>query len=224
VPSSGRQKSLVRKAKRFSEALTLAPERRYLDWISIFNEPRRAELYSDDFLGRLTTDPAAFLRAAWRRCQGRDAVSTASLTDLVTYLPCDLMTKVDIASMAHGLECRAPLLDYRVVEFAAGLPSRLKYRGGKGKWILREAFGSLLPREVFTRPKMGFGVPLDHWFRHELRELTRDTLLSESARCRQFFRPEAMQKLVSEHEQRYFDHSARLWALVMLETWLKVWT
>jgi asparagine synthase (glutamine-hydrolysing) len=224
MPSSGRQKSLVRKAKRFSEALTLAPERRYLDWVSIFNEPRRAELYNDDFLGQLTSDPAAFLRSAWRRCQGRDAVSTASLTDLVTYLPCDLMTKVDIASMAHGLECRAPLLDYRVVEFAAGLPSRLKFRRGKGKWILREAFGKLLPREAFERPKMGFGVPLDYWFRHELRELTRDTLLAESARSRQFFRPEAVQKLVSEHEQRYFDHSARLWALVMLEMWLREWT
>jgi len=223
VPSSGRQKSLLRKAKRFSEVLTLAPERRYLDWVSIFNEPRRAEIYNDDFLGQLTSDPASFLRSAWRRSQGRDAVSAASLTDLVTYLPCDLMTKVDIASMAHSLECRAPLLDYRVVEFAASLPSRLKYRRGKGKWILREAFGHLLPREVFTRPKMGFSVPLDHWFRGELRELTRDTLLSDSARCRQFFRPEAVAKLVSEHEQRYFDHSARLWALVMLETWLREW-
>jgi asparagine synthase (glutamine-hydrolysing) len=224
VPASGRQKSLVRKAKRFSEALALAPERRYLDWVSIFNEPRRAELYRDEFLEQLTSDPAAFLRSAWRRCQGRDAVTTASLTDLVTYLPCDLMTKVDIASMAHGLECRAPILDYRVVEFAAGLPSRLKYRRGRGKWILRQAFGHLLPREVFTRPKMGFGVPLDYWFRHELRELTRDTLLAESARSRQFFRPEAVAKLVNEHEQRYFDHSARLWALVMLEAWLKQWT
>jgi asparagine synthase (glutamine-hydrolysing) len=125
--------------------------------------------------------------------------------------------------MAHSLECRAPLLDYRVVEFAAALPSRLKYRRGKGKWILREAFGHLLPREVFTRPKMGFGVPLDHWFRGELRELTRDTLLAESARVREYFRPEALAKLVSEHEQRYFDHSARLWAIVMLETWLREW-
>jgi asparagine synthase (glutamine-hydrolysing) len=223
LPSSGRQKSFFRKAKRFSEALSLPAERRYLDWISIFHEPRRAELYNDDFLASLTTDPAAFVRSAWRRCAGRDAVTAASLTDLVTYLPCDLMTKVDIASMAHALEARAPFLDFRVVEFAASLPVRLKYRGGKGKWILREAFGHLLPAEVFTRRKMGFAVPLDYWFRNELRDLTRDTLLSESARCRQFFRPESIQKLFTEHDQHFYDHSARLWALVMLEMWLREW-
>jgi asparagine synthase (glutamine-hydrolysing) len=221
LPSSGRQKSRVRQFKRFSEALSQSPERRYLDWISIFNERRRADLYQDDFLAQLTTDPAAFLRSAWKRCEGRDAVTRASLTDLVTYLPCDLMTKVDIASMAHGLECRAPFLDYRVVEFAAALPARYKLRAGRGKRILREAFGDLLPREIWTRKKMGFGVPLDHWFSNELRDLTSDLLLAESSRCRQFLRPDSVQLLWTEHQQRRFDHSARLWALVMLESWLR---
>ncbi|MDX1946572.1 MAG: asparagine synthase (glutamine-hydrolyzing) [Pirellulaceae bacterium] len=223
LPSSGRQKSKLRQFKRFSAALLLPAERRYLDWISIFNESRRAELYTDDFLASLTTDPAAFLRTAWKRSQGRDAISSASLADLTTYLPCDLMTKVDIASMTHGLECRAPLLDYRVVEFAASLPSRLKYRRGRGKWLLRRAFGDLLPAEVWKRPKMGFGVPLDQWFRGELRDLTRDALLSPSARTRAYLRSDAVQKLLDEHDQRYFDHSARLWALVMLEMWLRQW-
>jgi asparagine synthase (glutamine-hydrolysing) len=145
LPSSGRQKSRLRQFKRFSEALSQSPERRYLDWISIFNERRRADMYQDDFLAQLSTDPAAFLRSAWKRCAGRDAVSCASLADLVTYLPCDLMTKVDIASMAHGLECRAPFLDYRVVEFAAALPAKYKLRGSR-QLILHEAFGDLLPR------------------------------------------------------------------------------
>jgi asparagine synthase (glutamine-hydrolysing) len=169
-------------------------------------------------------DPASFLRAAWQRCQGRDTVTCASLADLTTYLPCDLLTKVDIASMAHGLECRAPLLDYRVVEFAASLPVKFKYRRGRGKWLLREAFGHLLPREVFTRRKMGFGVPLDSWFRGELKPLTADLLLSPSARCRTFFRTEAIQALWDSHQQRQYDHSARLWALVMLESWLREWS
>jgi asparagine synthase (glutamine-hydrolysing) len=189
-----------------------------------FVDLKRGELYRDDFLAQLTTDPAAFLRSAWQRCQGRDTVTCASLGDLTTYLPCDLMTKVDIASMAHGLECRAPLLDYRLVEFAAALPVKFKYRRGRGKWLLREAFGHLLPREVFTRHKMGFGVPLDSWFRNELKPLAADLLLSNSALCRTYFRPEAIQALWDAHQQRLYDHSARLWALLMLEAWLREWS
>src|SRR5256885_4881720 len=199
LPSSGRQKSFFRRVKRFSEAITLPPPRRYLNWVCILQERQRGELYRDDFLAQLTTDPAAFLRTAWHRCQGRDTLTCASLGDLTTYLPCDLMTKVDIASMAHGLECRAPILDYRVVEFAASLPSRYKYRRGKGKLLLREAFGHLLPSEVFTRRKMGFGVPLDHWFRDELKPLAADLLLSPNARCHAFFRPEAIQAIWDVH-------------------------
>jgi len=150
-------------------------------------------------------------------------VTCASLADLATYLPCDLMTKVDIASMAHGLECRAPILDYRVVEFAAALPVKLKYRFGCGKRLLREAFGDLLPREVFTRRKMGFGVPLDSWFRRELKPLGDDLLLSPGARCRAFFRPEAVAGLWNDHQSGRYDTSNRLWALVMLEAWLREW-
>jgi asparagine synthase (glutamine-hydrolysing) len=223
LPASGRQKSFFRRIKRFSEAITLAPPRRYLNWIGIFQERQRADLYRDDFLAQLTTDPAAFLRSAWQRCGIRDTVTCASLCDLTTYLPCDLMTKVDIASMAHGLECRAPILDYRLVEFAAALPSHFKYRRGRGKRLLREAFGHLLPREVFTRPKMGFGVPLDHWFRHELKSLTADLLLSPTARCLAWFRPEAIQALWNAHQSRSYDHSNRLWALLMFESWLREW-
>lgn len=223
VPSSERQKSKIRQFKRFSSSLNLGPERRYLDWISIFKEARRAELYNEEFVSQLpNTDPAGFLLANWRRMKGRDAVSASSLTDLVTYLPCDLMTKVDIASMAHGLEVRAPFLDHRLVEFAAALPARFKFRRGRGKWLLRRAFGDLIPAEVWQRPKMGFGVPLDHWFRNELRPMMRETLLDGECTRRWFRRP-AVEQLITDHEQRRFDHSARLWALVMLELWLQRW-
>jgi asparagine synthase (glutamine-hydrolysing) len=223
VPSSAKQKSKLRQFKRFASSLTLGPERRYIDWISIFNETRRAELYNEEFVTQLpNSDPAGFLLTNWKRTKGRDAVTAASLTDLVTYLPCDLMTKVDIASMAHGLEVRAPFLDHRLVEFAASLPARLKYRRGKGKWLLQRAFGDLVPAEVWQRPKMGFGVPLDHWFRNELRPLMRETLL-EGESTRRWFRREAVEQLIVDHEERRFDHSARLWALVMLELWLQRW-
>jgi asparagine synthase (glutamine-hydrolysing) len=203
----------------------MSPARRYLDWISIFNEPGRADLYSDAFVSQLpAADPFDFLHAAWRRAGRRDAMTAASLADFTTYLPGDLLTKVDIASMAHGLEARCPLLDYRVVELAASLPASLKHRFGYGKRLLQKAFGDLLPREVFTRRKMGFGVPLDSWLRGELAPLL-DELLSETAVARRgWFRPAAVQRLIREHLSRRFDHSARIWALIVLESWCRAWT
>ncbi|MEO8499248.1 MAG: asparagine synthase (glutamine-hydrolyzing), partial [Planctomycetota bacterium] len=155
LPGS-RQKSFVRRFKRFSEFLGKTPQRRYLEWIAIFNESRRATLYRDDFVERLPdSDPFRFLGNAWARAGSRDVVTGASLADLTTYLPCDLNTKVDIASMAHGLEVRQPFLDYRVVEYAASLPLSLKFRRGQGKLLLRRAFGHLLPRAIWQRRKMG---------------------------------------------------------------------
>jgi asparagine synthase (glutamine-hydrolysing) len=133
------------------------------------------------------------------------------------------MTKVDIASMAHGLECRQPFLDYRLVEFAAGLPSRLKFQHGKGKRLLRAAYDRLLPRQIWQRRKMGFGVPLGAWFRKELRELTAARLLSDQSRCHAYFRPETVARLVDEHQTGRVNHSYRLWNLLMFESWLRRW-
>ena len=223
LPGS-RQKSVLRRFKRFSECLGKSPDRRYLEWIAIFNEQRRAFLYADEFLTQLPdADPALFLQTSWLRSGARDPVTVASLADLTTYLPCDILHKVDIASMAHSLECRQPFLDYRVVEWAASLPIGHKFRWGRGKQILKRAFGRLLPGEIWRRPKMGFGVPLDDWFRHELRDLTHDVLLDKTARERGFFRPEFVTQLIAEHEQRQFDHAYRLWALLVFELWLRRW-
>ena len=167
------------------------------------------------------TDPFRFLGTAWRRVVGRDVVTAASLADLPTYLTCDLMTKVDIASMAHSLEVRQPFLDYRVVEFAASLPISLKFRRGRGKRLLRRAFGKLLPRDIWRRGKMGFGVPLDHWFRNELRELTYDTLLADNAHCHDYFRRDVIEQLIREHQRSEYDHAYKLWALLVLEWWMQ---
>jgi asparagine synthase (glutamine-hydrolysing) len=204
--------------------LRLPPLQRYLGWIGIFNATRRAELYSDGFLASLPgADPLEFLTTRAAQSSRRDPVTSVSLTDLVTYLPCDLMTKVDIASMAHGLETRPPFLDHRVVELAARMPLRHKFRCGRGKRILCAAFGDLLPREVRKRPKMGFGVPLDHWFRGPLAGFTRDVLLDPRTLGRGMFRPEAVRGLVEAHLSGRFDHSNRLWALLVLELWQRRW-
>jgi len=223
LPGS-REKSFTRRVKRFSEFLMRSPQRRYVEWIGIFNEARRATLYRDDFVEQLPdVDPIHFLQQAWRRVAPRDVVTEASLADLTTYLPGDLMTKVDIASMAHSLEVRQPFLDYRLAEFAASLPVSLKFRRGSGKLLLRRAFGKLLPRDIWTRRKMGFGVPLGHWFRHELRDLTHDVLLDDNAQTHNFFRRDMIEQLISEHETKHFDHAYRLWALLVLELWMREW-
>ena len=224
LPSSSRQKSLLRRWKRFVEVLGQSPQHRYIDWIAIFNEGRRAELYSDDFLASLpNADPRQFVADALKAGGRRDPVTAASLANLVTYLPCDLMTKVDIASMSHGLECRQPFLDYRVVELAAGMPAALKFHHRQGKRILREVFADLLPQPVNRRRKMGFGVPLDHWFRNELKDYAREVLLDPQTLGRGYFRAAAVRRLWDDHQQGRFDHSARLWALLVLELWHQQW-
>ncbi len=225
LPDSNRRRSIVRRGKRFLEALGQPAARRYLNWLQIFPESLRAAMYTDDFLATLPdVDPFEFLEANWRRSQGRDVVTRASTTDILTYLPCDLCTKVDIASMAHGLEVRQPFLDHRVVEFAASLPVSLKFRGRRGKLILQDAFGSKLPKTIFTRPKMGFGIPIAAWFRNELKPLVHDTLLASDARIAQYFRRDVVAELCRSHETSEQNHGYRLWNLLILETWLRRWT
>ena len=224
LPHSNRQRSFVRRLQRFGEALNQPPARQYMNWLQIFPERLRAELYRDDFLEQLPNeDPYEFFESAWRGVGDRDMISRASLADLATYLPCDLMTKVDIASMAHGLECRQPFLDFRLVEFAASLPASLKFRFGRGKRLLRKTFERLLPRQIWTRKKMGFGVPLGDWFKHELRGLTRERLLSNESRCHQFLKADAIETLVDQHQTGRVNHCYRLWNLLVLESWLRRW-
>jgi asparagine synthase (glutamine-hydrolysing) len=224
LPQGGRQRSPWRRARRLMSALARPPGRRYLDWIGIFDERRRAALYTDEFLASLPdADPYRFLAEALAQTGARDVVTAASLADLITYLPCDLMTKVDIASMANSLECRAPLLDHHVVETAIAMPSRMKLRRGRGKRVLLETFGDLLPRSVRRRGKMGFGVPLAHWFRGELGRQARDTLLDPAAVARGYFRPEEVRRLLDEHASGRWDHGYRLWALLFFEMWHRQW-
>ena len=224
LPGSAKQKGFIRRLKRFGAALNKSHLERYLDWICIFNEDRRADLYTDDFFSQLpNSDPINFLKVANLNVNKRDLISAISLTDLQTYLTCDLMTKVDIASMAHSLEVRQPFLDHRVIEFAAKLPLKYKFRRGVGKLILRDTFQELLPKEIWSRKKMGFGVPLDHWFRSELKEMSHDILLDQRTIDRNLFRREAIETLLDEHSKEVFDHAYRLWSLLFFELWMREW-
>lgn len=225
LPTSNRQRSFIRRLQRFGEALNQPMARRYMNWLQIFPEKIRVQLYRDDFIEQLPNeDPFAFFESAWKAVGDRDLISRASLADLVTYLPCDLMTKVDIASMAHSLECRQPFLDYRLVEFAAKLPSRLKFSYWGSKLLLRKAFDRELPRQIWTRKKMGFGVPIADWFQKELRGFLQDHLTGADVRSHQFFQPEMLQQLVDQHLSGQVNHCYRLWNLLILEMWLRRWS
>ncbi|AMV33560.1 Asparagine synthetase 1 [Pirellula sp. SH-Sr6A] len=224
LPDSSARRSLLRRVRRFCEALGQGPVERYMNWIQIFGEAQRLDLFRDDFVTELPDrDPVDFLRRAWEASGKRDLVSCATAADLQTYMPCDLMTKVDIASMAHSLEARQPLLDYRLVEWAASLPSSLKLRGSVGKYLLRETFADLLPAAIWNRPKMGFGVPIARWFRTSLRDRTYDALLSSETKCHRYFRKEAIQSLVDAHMSGRENQAYRLWNLLMFELWLRRW-
>ncbi len=225
LPSSSKQRSLLRRAKRYGEALGQPAVNRYMNWLQIFGEAGRIDLYRPEFVEQLPNrDPVSFLSEAWSKLKKRDRITQASLGDLMTYIPCDLMTKVDIASMAHSLEVRQPFLDYRLVEWAATLPIELKFRWWKGKRLLKDAFQGMIPDAIWSRPKMGFGVPIARWFREALRPRTEESLLGSDARCHAYFRPEAIKSIVDRHMSGATNDCYRLWNLLMLELWLRRWT
>jgi len=217
LPAGRRERrSPVFRAARFLEAAAVPRGERYGRLMQVFTLQERAELWTDDAkeqIGALTS--AGFLL-------GRPPVEGTTglqLLDIETYLPGDLLPKSDIASMAHSLELRSPLLDRRVVELGLSLPDSLKQEGRQGKVALRRAFAAELPPEVAGRGKSGFGVPLAEWFRGELRPLARELLLDERARARGWFRPEAVERLLAEHAAGRADNGHRLWTLTMLELW-----
>lgn len=234
LPQSGKAKSRLRAAQRFFERINEPTVDRYLGWMATFDESSRLGLYSDDQLGRLASrtapigdaelaDPASLLKRAFAAADYRDPAARAMISDILMYLPGDLLFKVDMASMAHGLECRAPFLDHRVVELALAMPldRKLRLRPGRSKVILKRAFADLIPPSIQTRRKMGFGVPVGSWFRGELRDELIEVLLDRSTLDRGLFRPEAVRSLVDEHLSGRRERGHQLWALLMLEFWMR---
>ena len=216
----GSPKSTIYRLGRFLDGLSLAPVQRYAGWLSVFDGPGKQALYSDDFAAQLAgNDSLDLLAEAYRRSDATDFVEATLDTDLQMFLPDDLLVKMDIASMACSLEVRSPLLDHRVVEFAARLPRRMKLRGLVQKHLLKRIMRGVLPEPILQRKKMGFGVPIDHWLRGELREMAYDVLLDRRALSRGYFRADALRRLLDEHSSERAFHHHRLWSLLMLELW-----
>ena len=192
---------------------------RYLSLIHHFSFEERGALYGPALRGQLAADAAlGEFRRRLAAATARDDVSRFCELDAHTYLPEDIFFKVDIASMTHSLEARAPFVDHRVMELGAALPGRLKLRARKGKYILKKAFADMVPVEIRERRKKGFASPMRNWFAGPLRGFARDLLLSREARARGLFEPQAIERLLDRH-QAGEDHGERIWNLVILEQW-----
>ena len=163
--------------------------------------------------------PAALFRDYAARVPGGDPLDVLLYLDSKTYLPGDILTKVDRMSMAVSLEARVPLLDHKLIEFAARLPAGLKMRGGESKYVFKRAVRGLVPEEILDRPKQGFGVPITEWINLELRERIRDTFADARTRRRGLFEPSYVDVLLAEHERGRRDHSHAVWSLFVLELW-----
>jgi len=222
LPSSETKRSRVRDVKRFIKAASLPKVERYLRWVSVFDTEAKEKLYSAKFLHETRGVRAADILTPWfARANGAGIVDAALLADINTYLPNDLLVKVDIATMAVSLEARSPFLDHHLIEFAASLPEKFKLRGLTTKYLLKRVLRKLLPAENLDRKKMGFGVPIGHWFRGKLQPFLRETILSERSLNRGLFRPEAVKQLVELHTRGERDFSHQLWTLLMLELWFQ---
>jgi asparagine synthase (glutamine-hydrolysing) len=189
----------------------------YRCWISFVQDSEREALLD----GRRDDWAIEDYRRVWNSSEGARTLDRLLDLNLRTYLLDDLMVKTDRMSMAHGLEVRCPFLDTDVLSFAARLPPALKARGLTLKRVLKAAVADLLPREILHRPKRGFGVPLDRWFREDLRGYAAATLGAPKARVKDYLVADAVDHLIGEHQARRRNHGHALWTLLTLEVFLR---
>ncbi len=192
---------------------------RYLDSMTLFPADERAALYSDGAMASIGSATERRLAAHFERFHGLPHDSRMMRFDFETYLPEDVLVKVDRMSMAHSIESRVPLLDNEVIDFAAALPARFKIHNGRRKHVLKRALEPLLPAGILNRRKQGFGIPLGNWFRGGLTALFSDVLDAPRTRQRGYFDPAFVSRLLREHLSGQRDHTSRLWQLLVFELW-----
>ena len=222
-PATPSERHFLSRARRFARYMSLPPLERFTRWSSFFFEDL------DDLLapGFRATQPAVdrlrYLRADLGELRRLSPLAQLLLANFVTYLPEDLLVKTDRMTMAASLEARAPLLDRELTEYAATLPDAWKLsRGGRTKVILRDAFADLIPRHINKRGKMGFGVPLDEWFRGALRPYVRDTLLGSNRRSGAYLSTATLESIVRRHESGEANLGQQIWCLLAFERWLQL--
>ncbi len=207
--------------RNYLHNVSLDPISRYLDSVSVFTNLNRRSLYTSDFSRQLGSGGyvASLFKKLVENVKSDEPLDRLLYIDSKTYLPGDILTKVDRMSMAVSLEARAPLLDHKLIEFVTRVPAALKLAGLETKHLLKRAVRDLVPAEILDRPKQGFGVPIQEWINQQLRSRIRDTLSDARTKQRGYIDSHYVSVLLDEHERGRRDHSMSLWALVMLELW-----
>lgn len=222
LPESTKRNDIFGRLKRFALAMDTTPEQRYAKWVTLLANSEKSRLYTPDFQAQVAgLDSLSIIEQTYSLADSPDFVERTQFVDTRTYLPDDLLVKVDIATMIHSLEGRSPFLDHKLVEFVARLPVSYKLRGRVSKYILKRALHNYLPKTILNRGKQGFGVPVGRWFRHELRQIAYDVLLDQDTLARGLFDERAVHTLLDEHVKGRANHWQRIWELLMLELWFR---
>jgi asparagine synthase (glutamine-hydrolysing) len=220
LPADQDMASTLNRVHRLVGTMALDPPSRYAEYHSAFLKHEREQLYTAEYrrhIGHSVADDV--IRRPWLDATGRSALDVMLEVDVNTYLPNDLLVKMDIATMAHSLEARSPFLDHELMEFAASLPAGLKVRGAAKKALLRDALRGWVPDSILDAPKRGFSVPMAHWLRGELKSYAMEALLDPVARGRGYFREPYVRRLLDDHVAARADNSFRIWTLLIFELW-----
>ncbi len=212
----------VFRAKSTLESISRDSMEGYFHSVSVLSNEMRSNLFSAKLKADLQGYQAVdVFRRHVDKAPTDSPLSLVQYLDIKTYLPGDILTKVDRASMAHALEVRVPLLDHKLVEWMAGIQPELKLKGREGKYIFKKALENYLPNDILYRPKMGFAVPLNTWFKGPLKDKVREALLGETMMQCGLFDQEFLRQIVSQHESGMRDYSSAIWSLFMFEAFLK---
>ena len=199
--NGGELTSVANKARRLLQGLALDPPARYARYMSWFQEAQRTALYTDDFAALASRSQTSEVIAdPWREASGQDVVDVMLEVDTTTYLPGDLIPKIDIATMAYALEARSPFLDHELMEFAASIPGASRCADPRRSGSCARRFADWLPDDILDRPKQGFTVPIGHWLRNELRHTLRDVLLDPRSLGRGYFKEDAVESMIDRHD------------------------
>lgn len=223
IPENKKYNNFSAKFKRFILKASWPHDVRHYNWIAIFHDSEKEFLYTEEFKKRVESQKSfAYLEKLIKNSHAEDLVDSLLYADINSYLPEDLLVKMDIAAMANSLEARSPFLDHKFMEFAASIPSDMKIRGIKLKYILKKALSNILPEEILKRGKMGFGIPIDKWFRNELKGYSYEILMSERCINRGYFKKGSIRKFLDEHAAGKSNNGARIWSLLNLELWHRI--